>query len=144
VIGALGPEPDQVGAAFARLLGGDPEHPHEVLCRVGLGRVHRQPVPLDEALQVTLVPRRGEDDRPLSLGYELLELARRRDRVEEQQTLAVVDRVRRDVLVPRRTRLPFRMRCLPVPQAGCQLAHPSIVAGVSRQPRAPATVSRQI
>ena len=37
---------------------------------------------------------------------------------EEQQTLTVVDRVRRNHLIPRLTRLPIGVRCLPVPQTG--------------------------
>ena len=49
-------------------------------------------------------------------------------RIEQQETFAVVDRVGRDQLVPLLTRLPVRMRCLPVPDAGLQLLHAAMLS----------------
>ena len=70
---------------------------------------------------------------PLNTPSEIVELAagaRDGNRVvtdvplaREQQTVAVVDRVRRDHLVPLVSRLPLGVRRLPVPHARLQLAH---------------------
>jgi hypothetical protein len=49
-------------------------------------------------------------------------------RVEEQQPLAVVDRVGGDELPPRLIRLPVGMRRLPVPHAWPQLAHAAMLS----------------
>ena len=81
---------------------------------------------LHEALRIPLVPGSGQDDRRLTGGREFLDLARHAQRVEQQQAFVVVDRVGRDVLVPRLARPPLRMRRLSVPQAGTQLAHGAI------------------
>jgi len=122
-------EPDDVGGAVARLLGGEAPLPHEVLGGVGHRRVDRGSKPLHEASGVALVPRARQDDRCRSVAREPLDLARRGDRVEEQQALAVVDRIGRDLRPPRLARFPFRVRRLPVPQAGSQLAHAVILVG---------------
>ena len=113
-----GDQPGQIGTALA-----------------GRGHEHRRAVPLDQAASVALVPRVRQHDHRLALGRELLELVRHRKRVEEEQMLAVVDRVRRDDrVVPRHTRLPVRVRRLPVPQARLQLAHAAMLTtGTSRQ-----------
>ena len=104
-----------MGAAVACLLGGEAVRLHEVFRGIGQRRVYGYTEPLDQALRVALVPRRGQHDRGLALGRELLDLARRGDRVEEQQALAVVDRAGGDVLIPRLARPPIPVRCLPVP-----------------------------
>jgi hypothetical protein len=119
----LSEQPDDVGTAVAGLLGGEAVRVHEELRAVGQRRVDRRAEPLDQALRVALVPRRGEHDRRLALGRELLELARHGQRIEQKQALAVVDRVRRHTLAPRLGRPPLGVRRLPVPQAGTQLAH---------------------
>src|SRR5688572_26562854 len=90
---------------------------------VGRGHVERRAETLRQALGVAPVPRARQHDRRLAAGCELVDLARWGQRVEQQQTLAVVDRVGRDHLVPLLSRLPVRVRCLPVPQARLQLAH---------------------
>jgi hypothetical protein len=105
-------QPDEVGAAVPSLLGRDAVLLHEVLSAVGKGREHRHAEPLDEALRVALVPRRRQHHRRLALGRELVDLARRSDRVEQEEAVAVVDRVGRNHLVPRLARLPLRVRCL--------------------------------
>jgi hypothetical protein len=120
-------QPDDVGAAVAGLLGGNAERLHEVFRRVGERGVHRHVEPLDEALRRALVPGTRQDDGGLAVGHERLDLGRRRHRIEEQQALAVVDRVGRDVLIPGLGRTPIRMRRLPVPYAGSQLGHAAIV-----------------
>ena len=67
----------------------------------GLGAYTGISETFDETLHVAFVPRCGQDDRRFAFGREPFELARRGDRIEEQEALAVVDRVRGDVLVPR-------------------------------------------
>ncbi len=85
---------------------------------IGQRREHRHVEPLDQALRVALMPRRGKHDRRLAAGRDVHKLARHGERIEEQQPLPVVDRVGRNVLAPRLGRLPLRVRCLPVPQPG--------------------------
>jgi hypothetical protein len=99
------------------LLAADAVLLHEVLCGVEQRGVDRHTQPLDQALGVALVPGRDEDDRRLAVGREHLQLARDGKRVEEQQSHAVIDRVRRNVLVLRLARLPLRVLRLPVPEA---------------------------
>ena len=70
--------------------------------------------------------------RRLAASSEANELARHGERVEEQQLLTVVDRVGRHVLAPGLGRLPLRVWCLPVPQAGSQLAHGAMLLKRSR------------
>ena len=110
-------EPDDVWATVARLLRGDAVLLHEVLSGIGQRRVNRHTELLDQTLRVALVPRRGQHDRCLALGRKRLDLARRGDRVEEQQALAVVDCIGGDVPIPRLARLPVRVRRLPVPES---------------------------
>jgi hypothetical protein len=62
----LAEQPDQVGAPVAGLLGGEAVRPHEIFRRVGQRRVDRHAEPLDQALRVALMPRRGEHDRRLA------------------------------------------------------------------------------
>ncbi len=113
----LAEQPDEIGAPISSLLGGDAVCLHEVFRRIGQRRVDRHAEPLDQALRVAFMPRRGEHDRRFAAGCALFDLAGNRQRVKEQQPLPVVDRVRRDVLAPRRARLPLGVRRLPVPQA---------------------------
>ena len=87
------------------------------------GHEQRRAEPLHQALGVAPVPRACQHDDRLAAGRELVDQARRSQRIEEQQPLAVVDRVGRDHLAPVRFRLPVRMRRLPVPHARLQLAH---------------------
>jgi hypothetical protein len=74
VAALLAEQPDEVGAAVARLLGGDPVLLHEVLGRVRQRREDRHAEPLDQALCVALVPRGGEHDRRVACRCERLEL----------------------------------------------------------------------
>lgn len=106
-------QPGEVGTAAGGLLGSDTVLLHEIVLTVGWEREYRRAQPPDQAL----VPWCGEHDHRLSVGYEFFDLARHRQRVEEQQALAVVDRVGRDLRAPRLTRCPVRMPGLPVPQA---------------------------
>src|SRR2546425_10471381 len=118
--------------AFRR---GEVEHPEEVFGCVGPRRVDGHPEPLDESLRIALVPRRGEHDRGLPLGSTLLDLAGHGERVEEEQPLALVDRVARDVPVPRLALRPVGMRRLPVPQARSQFTHRTILVTLARPPQ---------
>jgi hypothetical protein len=127
-----GPQPGQVRTAAGSLFGGDAEFPHQVLLRVRWRREHRNAEPLHQAPRIALMPGGRQHDRCLAFGRELHELARRVKRVEEQQTVAVVDRVGGNLLLPRLTRLPVRMRRLPVPDTCLQLAH-SAMLGESGQ-----------
>jgi hypothetical protein len=123
-------EPPEVGTDPAGdLLGRDVELLHQVLALVGRRREHRRAEPFHEALRVALVPRRRQYDHRLALGRELLELRRNGQRVEEQQALAVVERIRGDALGPPILGRPVRMRSFPVPQAWSQLAHGAMVQG---------------
>jgi hypothetical protein len=110
-----GEQPPDVGAAARSLLASDPELLHEVVLRVGRGHVDGQAKALHQALGIALVPRRRQHDRRPTAGRKLVDLARRRERVEEQQALAVVDRIGRDHLLPGLTCRPVRVRRLPVP-----------------------------
>src|SRR5207248_8389295 len=74
---------------------------------VGWRDEHRHAEALDQALRVAFVPRGGEHDHRLALGRELEDLVRHGQRVEEKQTGAVVERVRRDLWAPRRARRPL-------------------------------------
>jgi len=81
------------------------------------GHEHGRAKPLYKASRVALVPRGNKHDPRLAVGRELDDLARRGQRVEEQEMLTVVDCVRRDHLAPRLARRPVRVRCLPMPEA---------------------------
>ena len=83
----------EVGAPLPGLLRGDAVLLHQVLSRLGWRREDRHAERLDEALRVALVPRRGEHDRRLAQGCELLEFARERQWIKQEQPLAVVDRI---------------------------------------------------
>jgi hypothetical protein len=61
---------------------------------IGPGCIDGDAEALDQALGVTLVPGRGQDDRRLAIGCPPNELARHGQRIEEQQSLRVLDRVR--------------------------------------------------
>ncbi len=91
-----GEQPRQIGAAARSLLASDPELLHEVVLGVGRGHVDGQAKALHQDLGIALVPRRRQHDRRLTVGRELVDLARRRERIEEQQAFAVVDRIGRD------------------------------------------------
>src|SRR5436309_3273138 len=54
------------------------------------------------------------------------------ERVEEQNALVRVDRIGRDHLIPFLTRLPLRVRCLPMPDAGREFAHAAILVESAR------------
>ena len=84
----------------ARLLGGEAELPHEVFGGIEQRRIDGCAEPLDQALRVALVPRRGEHDRRVAAPRQALGLARHAERVEEKQTVAVLDRIRGDVPIP--------------------------------------------
>ena len=120
-------EPDDVGAAVARLLGGEAVLLHEVFGGIGQRRVHGYTKPLHEASGVALVPRTRQDDRRLAPCRKLDDLARRGDRIEQQQKVAVVDRIGGNQLTPPHTPLPIGVRCLPVPQARPQLGHDAML-----------------
>jgi hypothetical protein len=53
-------KPYDVGAAVARLLGGEAVRLHEVFRGIGQRRVYGYTEPLHQALSVALVPRRGQ------------------------------------------------------------------------------------
>ena len=59
------------------------------------------------------------------------------ERVEEQQPLAVVDRVRRDLLRPALVRRPIRVRRLPVPESSLELAHGAMLDARPRRSPTP-------
>src|SRR5207244_565479 len=85
--------------------------------------VQGRAVAVRDRLGVAPVPGARQDDRRLALRRELLDLGRRRERIEQQQAHAVVDRVRRDQRPPPLPLVPLRVSCLPVPDAGSNLAH---------------------
>ena len=118
-------EPQDVGAAVAGLLRREPELLHQLLRAVPRRGEDLRAEPFHEALRVALVPRCRQHDQDLTVAVE--NLVRHRQRIEEQQTLAVVDCVRRDLRPPRLARVPLRMRCSPVPNAVSQLAHAAIL-----------------
>src|SRR5205809_8005106 len=76
-------------------------------------------------------------DRRLAAGREVPKLARHGQRIEEQQPLPLVDRVGRHVLAPRLARSPLRVRRLPVPQTGTQLAHGTMLLKRCARPSTP-------
>ena len=80
------------------------------------------------------MPRTRQHDRGLTLHRELVDLARQRERVEQQQPLAVVDRVRRDLRPPLLATAPLGMPRLPVPNTVRDLAHGAIVGENRRMP----------
>jgi hypothetical protein len=114
---AAAPKPLQVRAAVTGLLGGDAVLVDEVLRGVGRRSEHGGAEPPDERLRVALVPGRGEDDHRLPFWRERQQLVRHGQRIEKQQALAVVDRVRRHLLRPSLARRPIRVRRLPVPES---------------------------
>ena len=100
--------------------------PRDVVVEVvRLRHEHRCAESLHEAAGVALVPGVRQNDDRFAVGRELFELPWRGHRIDQQQPLAVVDRVGRDIRSPalRVRRRPVRMRRLPVPQARLQLAH---------------------
>jgi hypothetical protein len=112
----VGEEPGQVGAAAGSLLRGDAALPHQALLRVRRRREDRRVQPPHEAPGVTLVPRGREHGNRLPPGRALDDLVREGQRVEKEQTFAVLDRIRRDDRMPRLTFRPLRVLRLPVPQ----------------------------
>src|SRR5581483_1897755 len=108
-------------------VGADAELLDPVLPRVRGRRVHRKA----EGARVALVVGRRQDDG----GGTHAQLLGNRERVEQDDVVAELDRVRRDELGPRLLRVPVGMRRSPVPDAGAQLVHrPRIVpaAGARR------------
>ena len=109
-------QPGEVLALHAaHLIGIDAELLDPVLPRVGGRRVHRETEPASPALVV----RRGQNESRLTLA----QLIGDGQRVEQQELVAELDRVRRDILRPRPVRLPVGMRCTPVPETGPKLTH---------------------
>jgi hypothetical protein len=106
-----------------RLAGFSREQPLDIgAALAGIRDEHRRVEPLHDGARVALVPgARQYDDElaPVRAGHDLI---RRRDRIEEQQPLAVVDGIRRDDLRPDAV-VPLRMRRLPVPQTRRNLVH---------------------
>jgi hypothetical protein len=112
-----GKQPRHIGAAAGGLLRSGAVLLREVLLSVGRRHEHRRAEPFDEVLGVALVPRCCEHDDQLAVGREPQDLARHGERIKEEQTRPVVDRVRRNFAAPRFARRPVGMRCLPVPDA---------------------------
>jgi hypothetical protein len=125
--GVSGEQPSDIRATPRSLLGSHTVLLHEI--RLAIRRRHedRHAEPLHEAPCVALVPRSRQHDSRLASGRELIDLTRRRQGIEQQQTVAVVDRIGGDELVPRLARSPVRVRRLPMPQAWPQLAYTRIV-----------------
>ena len=98
------------------------------------GHEQRRAETLSHAPPVAGVPRARQHDRRVAFGRELVDQARRSQRIEKQQPLAVVDRVRRNHWAPVLLRLPVRMRRLPVPQTWLNLAHNAMVSDERRRP----------
>jgi hypothetical protein len=98
---------------------------------IWLGDIHRCVETFHHALRVALVPGRGQDDHGLSSRCETLYLVRHRQWVEKEKALPVIERVRRHLRIPRLVLGPFRMSCLPVPEAGLKLAHRLILGGAT-------------
>ena len=78
-----------------------------------------------DAPGIALVPGARQHDHRPAAGRELVDQARRSQWIEQQQPLAVVDRVGRDLRAPALgvRRRPLGMRRLPVPQPRLQLPH---------------------
>src|SRR6266566_8746607 len=86
-----------------------------------------------EARRVTLVPMVRQNDDRLAVSCEVEDRRGRGGRVDQQQPLAVVDRVRGDLWPPVAIggvvlRRPIRVPGLPPPQTFLQLAHRGIVS----------------
>src|SRR5262249_34174434 len=111
-----GAQPREVFALHAaHLVGVDAELLDPVLPGVCRRRVYREAEPA----RVALVVRRGQDDG----GRALAQLVGNRERVEQDEVVAELDRVRRDELGPPLLRIPVGMRRLPMPDPGSQLTH---------------------
>ena len=82
---------------------------------------------------VALVVRRGQDDGSRAL----TQLVGNGERVEQQEVVAELDRVRRYELGPRLLLVPVGMRRLPMPGTGAQLMHgrDAMSAGVGKTNR---------
>src|SRR4029453_16314742 len=78
-------------------------------------RVHRQAEPAG----VAVVVRRGQDDG----GRALAQLVGNGERVEQQEVVADLDRVRRYERGPPLRLVPAGMRRLPMPDTGAQFIH---------------------
>ena len=72
-----------------------------------------------EPARVALVVRRGEDDG----GRALAQLVGNGERVEEDEVVAELDRVRGDELGPPLLLVPVGMRRVPMPDARAKLTH---------------------
>src|SRR5947208_10779834 len=99
----------------AHAVGVDAELLDPILPGVCGRRVHREAEPAG----VPLVVRRGQDDS----GGALAQLVGNGERVEQQEVLTELDRVRRDELGPPLLIAPLGMRRLPMPDTGAQLTH---------------------
>src|SRR5438445_13493109 len=99
----------------AHAVGVDAELLDPILPGVCGRRVHREAEPTG----VALVVRRGQDDG----GRALAQLVGNGERVEQQEVVAELDRVRRDELWPPLLLVPVGMRRLPMPDAGAQRTH---------------------
>jgi hypothetical protein len=129
---ALDPEHEIVGLEPFEGLDPDgepiarPEHDPRHRVRVALvrwGHIERGVEPVGELDRVAPVPGARQHDRRLAEDGTIDELARKGERIEEQEAPVVLDRIRGDELTPVLTRLPLRVRCLPVPDARLHLVH---------------------
>jgi hypothetical protein len=122
---------ERVDANRQSIAGREQLPPLDRIALLGLRYELRSVEPLHEAAGIALVPRAGQHDRRVAAGRELLDLARQGQRVEQQQTVTVLDCVGGDLLaVPLEravSRPPLRVRCLPVPQAGLHFPHRAIL-----------------
>jgi hypothetical protein len=106
-----------------RLTGSSREQPLDVgIAGLGMRDEHGRVVLLHEDARITLVPRVRQHDNEFAPVRTRHDLVRRRDRVEQQQPLAVVNCIRRDDLRPYAA-VPLRMRSLPMPHIRRDLLH---------------------
>src|SRR5207237_5802671 len=120
----------------AHAVGVDAELLDPILPSVCGRRVHREAEPAG----IALVVRRGQDDG----GGALAQFVGNRERVEQQEVVAELDRVRRDELGPPLLLVPVWMRRLPLPDTGAQLMHgrDAMSAGMEKTSRTDSLVAR--
>src|SRR5262249_8906799 len=117
-------QPGEVLALHAaHAVGVDAELLDPVLPGVCRRRVHRKAEPAG----VALVVRRRQDDG----GRTLAQLVGNGERVEQQELVAELDRIRRDELGPLLLVIPVGMRRLPMPDPGANLTHGRDAIGVA-------------
>jgi 2'-hydroxyisoflavone reductase len=95
---------------------------------IGIGRIGRRDVDREAELRrVAAVPRTREHDRARAIA----KLRRNVEGVEKQNALVRVDGIGRDHPIPLLVRVPLRVCCTPVPDAGRDFAHARTVASRS-------------